>query len=375
MKIIVPLLSAVLVCLSTARHALETTMQSALIDNECCRRTDVCSNALYPYDIPSLDLSDGSITGSIIDGKIDASSDEYSRFLELPMYSGEKDGGNDRIGTAYIAYDCSNNMVCAAAHLDNSFIETNPTIQVDQADDASWIQFGEHHGALTLIASKSDELAYVSQPDNNGLIIGYEGCWSVYALAGIQSIVNNYVNIRFSNNNEVVSTAIPESSWQNVCLTTTCEELVSPSNIRSIRIESTTGEMIQMFQLQAYTSSGVEVASGKTARQSSTWKDNDARFGASLALQNNNRFSHTHADDRRAIFEVDLEETHEIRYVVIRNRYCGGSADSAGCLCRLSRAAISLIDGTGSVVSSIQLENTCNQLILHNDFARASRSM
>jgi hypothetical protein len=273
MKIIVTALFAILVRLSTAQRALETTSHSNLFGNECCRQSDVCSNALYPYEIPSLDLTDGTTTSSIIDGKIDVLADEYTRFLELPMYSGEKGGGNDRIGNAYIAYDCSTNKVCAEAHLDASFIETNPTIQVDQVDDASWIRFGEHHGALTMIASKSDEFAYVGKSDNISLIIGYEGCWSVHALAGIQSIVNNYAEIRFLNSNEVVSTAIPESSWQNVCLMTSCEQLTSPSNIRSIRIESTTGEFIQMFQLAVYTSSGVEVASDKVARQSSTYNN------------------------------------------------------------------------------------------------------
>jgi hypothetical protein len=39
-----------------------------------------------------------------------------------------------------------------------------------------------------------------------------------------------------------------------------------------------------MFELQAFTTSGLEVATGKVATQSSTFKDDNVKFGASNAV-------------------------------------------------------------------------------------------
>ena len=43
------------------------------------------------------------------------------------------------IAAAYMAYDCSSNVKCIAALLDDSFLQCNPTIQVKQNDGESWI--------------------------------------------------------------------------------------------------------------------------------------------------------------------------------------------------------------------------------------------
>ena len=113
--------------------------------NSCCIDTGVCDATIYSYDIPILDLSDGASDKPNIDGTIDHLGDglgdsppiagcignEYSRFLELPMFNGGKNGGGSpRIGTAYLAYDCANKVVCAAAHLYVSFLASNPSVQV-----------------------------------------------------------------------------------------------------------------------------------------------------------------------------------------------------------------------------------------------------
>ena len=54
---------------------------------------------------------------------------ENLSFLEVPMYNSEKNsGGSARIGTAYLACDCVNKVVCAAAHLNISFLAANPSV-------------------------------------------------------------------------------------------------------------------------------------------------------------------------------------------------------------------------------------------------------
>ena len=194
------------------------------IEDECCVDTGVCSPDRFTYEIPNLDLSIGAYDKPLVDGIIDTHKDdiEYSRFLELPMYNGGKNGGDDRIATAYIAHDCSNKVVCIAAHLDTAFLEANPSTQVEQDDDESWIRFGTDNGATKLKPSNANEFRYVGKLDEPFFIIGYEGCWSVDSIDGVQNIVNNYVEVHFSNGGDTTSTGKPASNGEYVCLTPVC---------------------------------------------------------------------------------------------------------------------------------------------------------
>ena len=122
-----------------------------------------------------------------------------------------------------------------------------------------------------------------------------------------------------------------------------------------------------MFEFNAYTSSGQEVAVGKSAVQSSTLKNNNLKFGPANAVDgNNSTFSHT--DDGAASWEVDLGQDYRIRNISIRNRYCQDVNDATGCLCRLTGATVDLLDSTSSVVHSASLGNTCGQLNPSLDF-------
>jgi hypothetical protein len=58
------------------------------------------------------------------------------------------------------------------------------------------------------------------------------------------------------------------------------------------------------------------VATGKVATQSSTFKDNNVKFGPSNAVDgNNSTFSHT--NDASSIWEVDLAGDYGISYTSI----------------------------------------------------------
>jgi hypothetical protein len=167
----------------------------------------------------------------------------------------------------------------------------------------------------------------------------------------------------------------PESIDQvrnRVLVATASGDTCSPSNVRSICLESTTGKPIQMSELQAYTASGLVVATGKNATQSSTFKDSNVKCGASNAVDgNNSTFSHT--KDVSSIWEVDLADDYGISHTSIQNRWCGDISDSLGCLCRLTNATLSLLDSQGVVVLSVAVGNTCDTLIVKSDFEYASR--
>ena len=110
-----------------------------------------------------------------------------------------------------------------------------------------------------------------------------------------------------------------------------------------VKLQSITGEPIAIFEIEVM-SSGVNVAEGSTASQSSTFK-NKPQFEASSAVDGDlSSFSHTDGDSC-SWFEVDFEASVPIESVKIMNRWCGDETDTQKCLCRLSRVAVSLFDG------------------------------
>ena len=133
-----------------------------------------------------------------------------------------------------------------------------------------------------------------------------------------------------------------------------------------MRLESTTGEQIQMFELQAL-SSGTNVALQGTATQSSNLK----RFRAANAIDGDKAtFSHTR--DSNAYWEVDLGRIHPIDKIVILNRWCWNIQDSPGCLCRLSGATLSLLDESNSVIAKRTLGDTCATHTIAMSFSSGS---
>jgi hypothetical protein len=99
----------------------------------------------------------------------------------------------------------------------------------------------------------------------------------------------------------------------------------------------------------------INIAKGKNAKQSSTFKSH----GAALAIDGDvNTFSHT--KDDKAWLEIDLGKMYTINYVTIVNRWCVDPNDFRNCLCRLSEARVSLLDGNGSAVATQSIGNTCH---------------
>lgn len=118
-----------------------------------------------------------------------------------------------------------------------------------------------------------------------------------------------------------------------------------------VKLQSLTGALIHVFEVQVY-SSGNNVASGKVASQSSTFK-NKTEFGAQKAVDGNRvTFSHTAVDDYVPWWEVDLGEMYIIDSVKILNRWCGKLDDPSNCLGRLSHAAILLFTNQRQWVST-----------------------
>lgn len=125
-------------------------------------------------------------------------------------------------------------------------------------------------------------------------------------------------------------------------------------NAKKVTLDSTTGQQIQIFELQVF-SSGFNIALNGKATQSSSWSIGTA---ASKAIDGSNTtFSHTNDPD--AFIEVDFGGVYSIESVVILNRFCKDSTDSPGCLCRLSNATMSLMDNNDDTITTRSIGNTC----------------
>lgn len=133
-----------------------------------------------------------------------------------------------------------------------------------------------------------------------------------------------------------------------------------------VRLESTSGQPLQMFELMVLSSSNENVALQGLASQSSTL-NNDSKFAASNANDGDNAtFSHT--NNPGAYWEVELNRSVHIHSVHIINRWCTNENDPHGCLCRLTSAMLQLYKD-GLLMESRTFGNTCGNLIISEVFA------
>jgi hypothetical protein len=138
-----------------------------------------------------------------------------------------------------------------------------------------------------------------------------------------------------------------------------------------VKLQSLTGVPIQMFEVQVI-STGLNVAIGKDATQSSDFKGK-AMFAASKAVDDNkNSFSHTGRSECGIWWEVDLGDSFPIESIKILNRWCQAKEDPFGCLCKLSHTVISLLDDDGKWVDGALTGNTCGVLEVERVFEASS---
>jgi hypothetical protein len=164
------------------------------------------------------------------------------------------------------------------------------------------------------------------------------------------------------------SRALSDTCEQSV-ITETFTLLDTASNYK-VRLESTNGEPLQMFEVQVYSGDGNNIALQGSASQSSTLKNLD-KFAAAINSidDDNSTFSHTQAGEADSWWEVDLKSTIDgVQRIEILNRNCGkGPEDPLGCLCRLSQAKLILLQD-GEPIDTRTLGNTCNVPVISESF-------
>jgi hypothetical protein len=139
-----------------------------------------------------------------------------------------------------------------------------------------------------------------------------------------------------------------------------------------VKLQSTTGQPIQLFELEVY-SNTANVAPSGYATQSSTF-NNNTKFAASKANDGDSAtFSHTAAADTDAFLELQLNGFYGVDSVLMRNRWCQSISDPGSCLCRLSSSRLTLFDEYDFVIASRVIGNTCNQLVVKETLTSCSK--
>ncbi|KAL3781625.1 hypothetical protein HJC23_002002 [Cyclotella cryptica] len=154
------------------------------------------------------------------------------------------------------------------------------------------------------------------------------------------------------------------------------ESLVTPCypNARTIKFQSTTGEQIQMFEVEVI-ASGVNLALGKPATQSSTFRSNGGTPKNATDAVDGDMATFSHTNDASPWWMVDLEGMFLIESISILNRWCVVSSDPTGCLCRLSYTTVQLLDEQNAVIASASIGDTCGESQLNLDLSSPDHCM
>lgn len=141
------------------------------------------------------------------------------------------------------------------------------------------------------------------------------------------------------------------------------------NNTSSIKIQSTTNEPINLFEVKVISVDKNNISQGGIATQSSTLQGL-SKFAASRAIDGNKAtFSHTQGGN--AWWQLNFNAPYGIGVVEISNRWCRNPTDTPGCLCRLSHAIVSLLDSGGAVVAMESVGDSCHAASLNITFGCA----
>jgi hypothetical protein len=141
--------------------------------------------------------------------------------------------------------------------------------------------------------------------------------------------------------------------------------ICGPPKIKQVKLQQTTGEWLQIFELEVFDPMGTNVARGKMATASSTNSaDEDPKRAVDGSLTTLFHSKRRASGDYNPWLNIDLGSSFEATQIVIYNRWCENASDKSRCLCRLSQANLLLYDDLGAVVSTFNLGNTCGKATL-----------
>jgi hypothetical protein len=139
------------------------------------------------------------------------------------------------------------------------------------------------------------------------------------------------------------------------------------TTIRKVKLQQTTGDYIQIYELEVYDVTGTNVAKGKRATSSSQyreWGDPKRAVDGDLGTLFHS-YSRSEGGDQNPWLNIDLGQSYEATQIVIYNRDDALSE-------RLSYANILLYDSSNTLIDTIKIGNTRDQYKLKYDLTRSA---
>jgi hypothetical protein len=202
--------------------------------------------------------------------------------------------------------------------------------------------------------------ATVSLLDQSGATVGIIA--DIGDKNGVQSFTLSSSDFTAITNSPTIGPSSPPS-FSNSC---------DGPLIKTVKLQQSSGDYLNIYELEILDPAGTNIAIGKAASQSSTYHCDGASCVAINAIDGNmTTLSHTNSwydgDDSNPWLNIDLGTSSKVQKIVIHNRWCDDVDDNYQCLCRLSNANVLLYDGSGSVKSSFSVGDTCGEATLEYD--------
>ncbi|KAL3782676.1 hypothetical protein ACHAWO_002601 [Cyclotella atomus] len=179
--------------------------------------------------------------------------------------------------------------------------------------------------------------------------------WIVFVL-----MVGGYAISRYEPSNKV---------QQGLAAPSTTDPSCYPAEAKSVKIETADAQLLNIFEVKAFSSDDVNIALTGDASQSSTLNSGTP---ASNAIDGSDTtVAHTANGDPNPWWQVDFASSSSLKSVEIKNRHCAGAPV---CLCRLSGATVSVTNELGEVIDTKILGNTCEVSDISLDLSTCSES-
>jgi hypothetical protein len=155
--------------------------------------------------------------------------------------------------------------------------------------------------------------------------------------------------VLYDSSNNVVKTI----NVGDTCGKATLEYDLCPKLTNQVKLQQTTGEYLNIFELEIFNPTGTNVARGKSATSSSELSSQE---DPQRAVDGNLSTMFHSGGETGSWLNIDLGSSFEARRIVIHNRWCEDVNDSQYlCLCRLSQANLVLYDSSNNVVKTINV--------------------
>lgn len=121
-----------------------------------------------------------------------------------------------------------------------------------------------------------------------------------------------------------------------------------------VKIQPNNEAILNVFEVQVFDTTGVNVAIGKNASQSSTFDNNYAAYAVDGL---DDTFSSTLSEENAWLL-IDLGESTPVESITIKNYWCFDETDQGNCLARLYNSTLQLLGNDDTILATKDIGDT-----------------